>query len=298
LKVGVTTKAEEVNAMKHLLFSGLLVIVSLSQADPCRSQTTINRTDPVPSEVAHVPVRPPIYLYWDYLVEGSIDNVKKLNFLVDTGAYPSVVDEKIVHNLRLTKQPARVNLSNKSIQAHLAVLSSAPPPIIVALYDDVQIPPRVLTDAEDQATRIYQKAGISILWINCKSSRTDAQPDLRCQDPPSAMHLILRIVPKTLTASDGFFGVAFLSAEGKGAYSDVFYDSAEKLDRDWHVGLVTVLGHVMAHELGHLVLGSNAHSRQGIMCPSWHGNELHLASMGALVFSEEQARFMRKRLAH
>jgi hypothetical protein len=53
----------------------------------------------------------------------------------------------------------------------------------------------------------------------------------------------------------------------------------------------------MAHELGHLLLGSNAHSRQGIMCPDWHGGELQLASTGSLLFSEEQARFMRKRLA-
>ena len=53
----------------------------------------------------------------------------------------------------------------------------------------------------------------------------------------------------------------------------------------------------MAHELGHLFLGSNAHSRQGIMCPSWHVDELHRPSMGALLFSEEHGRFMRGLLA-
>jgi hypothetical protein len=68
----------------------------------------------------------------------------------------------------------------------------------------------------------------------------------------------------------------------------------KQLDRDWHVGLARVLGHVMAHELGHLLLGSNAHSRQGIMCPNWHAGELRLASMGGLLFSEEQGRFMRE----
>jgi hypothetical protein len=100
----------------------------------------------------------------------------------------------------------------------------------------------------------------------------------------------------TRQSRDGIFGVAFLSAEGTGAYSNVFYDSVERLERDWHVGLTRVLGHVMAHELGHLLLGSNAQSRQGIMCPKWHGDELRLASIGALLFSEEQAQFMRERL--
>jgi hypothetical protein len=31
------------------------------------------------------------------------------------------------------------------------------------------------------------------------------------------------------------------------------------------------------------------------MCPSWHGNELHLGSTEALLFKEEQARLMRER---
>lgn len=79
-------------------------------------------------------------------------------------------------------------------------------------------------------------------------------------------------------------------------YSDVSYYSVEALDREWHIGLARVLGHVMAHELGHLVLGSNAHSRQGIMCPNWHRDELHLASTGSLLFSEEQALLMQERL--
>jgi hypothetical protein len=200
-----------------------------------------------------------------------------------------------------TIAPADSAVAEAESLAHLPVkvpISPAvTPAITVAIYDDVHLSPRVLADAQDEATRVYQKAGVAIIWIRCKSSKMDAEPDLRCQDPPSAMRLNLRIVPHARKSSDGVFGVAFLSAEGTGAYSDVFYDSVEKLDRDWNVGLVRVLGHVMAHELGHLLLGSNAHSRQGIMCPSWHGDELHLASMGALLFSQEQARFMRERLA-
>jgi hypothetical protein len=89
----------------------------------------------------------------------------------------------------------------------------------------------------------------------------------------------------------------FLSAEGTGAYIDASYNSVEELDEEWHVGLARVLGHVMAHELGHLLLGSNAHSRQGIMRRQWYGDDLHLASKGSLLFSEDQARSIRKNLA-
>jgi hypothetical protein len=116
--------------MNRLLFSScLLVFLTLSHADLSWSQPTIAPADPAGAEtqsVARVPVKLPIRLYWGYLVivEGSIGNVQKLNFLVDTGACPSVVDQKIAHNLGLAEQPARVNLSNKSVQTRLVVLPS------------------------------------------------------------------------------------------------------------------------------------------------------------------------------
>src|SRR5207244_6830473 len=93
------------------------------------AQPTIAPADPsvpVTQSLADVPVKLPIRLYWGYLVvaEGSIGNVQKLNFLVDTGAYPSVVDQKIAHHLGLAEQPGRVNLSNKSVQTRLVVLPS------------------------------------------------------------------------------------------------------------------------------------------------------------------------------
>jgi len=58
------------------------------------------------------------------LVEGSIGNVQKLHFLVDTGANPSIVEEKIAHTLGLEDQPARVTLSRSSVQSRLVVLPS------------------------------------------------------------------------------------------------------------------------------------------------------------------------------
>jgi len=114
--------------MNRLLVSScLLVVLTLSAADPGWSQATANPTDPAPAVIAHpVSVKLPIRLFWDYLVmvEGSIGNIQKLHFLVDTGAYPSVVDQKIAHKLGLAAQSARVNLANKSVQTGRVILPS------------------------------------------------------------------------------------------------------------------------------------------------------------------------------
>jgi len=52
-------------------------------------------------------MRLPVRVYQGYLVivEVAIGDGHRLNFLVDTGAFPSVVDQKIAHDLRLTEQP-------------------------------------------------------------------------------------------------------------------------------------------------------------------------------------------------
>jgi predicted aspartyl protease len=73
-----------------------------------------------------ISVKLPVRLYGGYLVvaEGAIGNIRKLNFLVDTGACPSIVDQKIARDLKLSEQPERVNLWNKSVQAGQVVIPS------------------------------------------------------------------------------------------------------------------------------------------------------------------------------
>ena len=56
-------------------------------------------------------------------------------------------------------------------------------------------------------------------------------------------------------------------------------------------------GHAMAHEIGHLLKGSNSHSPQGLMSKHWYANELQAAAMGSLNFTAEDASLMRPRLA-
>ena len=76
----------------------------------------------------------------------------------------------------------------------------------------------------------------------------------------------------------------------------MFYDSVEKLHQDWHVSLSRILGNTMAHEVGHLLLGTNAHSQMGIMRPKWQGQELRRVGMGALLFTPEQGRSIQTKL--
>jgi hypothetical protein len=168
--------------------------------------------------------------------------------------------------------------------------------VTINVYNDAQLSSQILAQAEKEATRIFRKAGIGSVWINCQPLNAGIPPDAECQQPAGPSHLALRIVPWSSESGDAIFGVAFTSAADDGTYADVFYNSAEKLHQECHAGVPKVLGHVIAHEIGHLLLGMNAHSLMGIMRPEWQGPELRSIGMGRLLFSSEQARSMQAKL--
>ncbi|PYY15245.1 MAG: hypothetical protein DMG60_18205 [Acidobacteria bacterium] len=68
------------------------------------------------------------------------------------------------------------------------------------------------------------------------------------------------------------------------------------LHREWNISLVGVLGHVIAHEIGHLLLGLNSHSTSGIMRGLWEEEELKAVERGRLLFTSQQSRLMRQKL--
>ncbi len=77
--------------------------------------------------------------------------------------------------------------------------------------------------------------------------------------------------------------------------ASVYYEYVERLAKfdgaDFELPIV--LGCVIAHEIGHLLLGSDSHSRSGIMQARWGRDQLRMAMMGTLHFQADQVRVMR-----
>ena len=73
----------------------------------------------------------------------------------------------------------------------------------------------------------------------------------------------------------------------------MFFHRVEQLSRDTDTSPAVILGHMLAHELGHLLLGLGSHSSRGIMRIPWREKQLKLAEMGGFTFSAKQAKAMR-----
>lgn len=110
--------------MKPILLSIASLAVLGLLCNPLRAQSNstvvLAETKPVSSNSIELPIQ--LYLNYVVVVEGSIGNMGKLAFIIDTGAYPSMVDQRIVTALGLGESDGKVALVNQTVQTKLATL--------------------------------------------------------------------------------------------------------------------------------------------------------------------------------
>jgi len=93
-------------------------------------------------------------------------------------------------------------------------------------------------------------------------------------------------------AGSDIFGSALQPAnDGFGVVADVYADRVRELagGREAEV----VLGRGITHELGHLLLGKNAHSAAGIMHTPWRARDLQPTRMATMCFLPEEGKRIR-----
>jgi|SRR5215469_14174255 len=165
--------------------------------------------------------------------------------------------------------------------------------ITVQVHNSARMSPSVLRQGEAEAARILADAGIDVVWVSCPSNPTVVSDCLGF----TANEFSLHIVSDGRTLNDSVFGQAFLGDGGIGKFCDVFFSRIDQAWQDSGTDPALLLGAVAAHELGHLLLGSNAHSQVGIMQPVWPPKNLRAIDMGTLLFTREQSALMKARLA-
>jgi hypothetical protein len=167
--------------------------------------------------------------------------------------------------------------------------------VTVSVYDDAGVSLETMELAEETASYVFFKAGIEVAWRNCslEGELTHAESCGRAAFPTN---LSVRLLRNSRNLRTGTLGVAYLSADGTGCYTDVFVEPIEQLHIRFSVSTPNLLGQAMAHEIAHLLLGTNSHSVTGIMRASWQRKDLVSADKGLLLFDRGQADTMRKRL--
>ena len=151
--------------------------------------------------------------------------------------------------------------------------------LVVRTYEAFRVPASDWEAAVRGTAHILANAGIRIEWVHCSSYRageSDSGP-ARCTLPYARNEVGVRIVARpTLSPADHILlGDSMLDGSLRsGTLATIYLDPVERLARVAHVTTDAVMARAMAHELGHLLLGTNTHSARGLMRPVWTPEEL------------------------
>jgi hypothetical protein len=162
------------------------------------------------------------------------------------------------------------------------------------VYDYAHVSSRNLVEAEREANKILAAAGVQAIWIDCLkdisiNSRELCQKGWRPRTPG------LRLLPGHVTNQfkDSEFGFANIPVYATVSYEHIVRRAERHNEPS---DLPILLGAVIAHELGHLLLSDPNHSAVGIMQPRWGSDQIHQALCGRLRFTSEQAGLIRTKV--
>jgi len=158
------------------------------------------------------------------------------------------------------------------------------------LHNHAQIPRPIVSRAEEEVSRVYKQVGVTTVWVDGHAALHPAGRDLE----------LMVIINSQAGDQRPFAGDVMGRAPGspleQGRIAFAFYDPVERFARTYRVDVAVVLGYVMAHEIGHLLLPFGTHSETGVMRARWDSPQARHAIMGRLQFTPEQAEFIRKKL--
>ncbi len=169
--------------------------------------------------------------------------------------------------------------------------SKAENPIIkVWLYNYAGIPKHTMARAEGEVQKILRAAAIHLDWVECPTSAEEVKVHPICQERMSDAELGLTTHPTARGVADAYvdrdFGIAQIFNNGQfGHYAYVFYDRVQHTAALTGMAASQLLGSVIAHEFGHVLMRSSTHSRSGIMRAQWDHNDLQNLTWGQLKFT-------------
>jgi len=163
-------------------------------------------------------------------------------------------------------------------------------PITVVLYDRANVKPESLAAAKQVVIRIMNTAGIAVRCID---------PLVQTELPPNG-YVSVVIVPAAYSNADR--NEAGFAAVTSGPYprAYVFLDRvktySERVNSRYESTVGIVLGHVIVHELGHLLMPGKLHTLSGIMRANWDSTQWDEAAAGLLLFNDQEAEIMRNQM--
>jgi hypothetical protein len=168
----------------------------------------------------------------------------------------------------------------------LSIPVFAPPKLAIVIYHATAVPPAELLRAETVAGAILRQAGIETIW------RTAGAADLSPAPSEIPVHL-LSVHPSNLDRETSGYAILM----GDGSYAGVSWPAVHAAAATLESDDAILLGAVIAHEIGHILLRTRDHSTSGVMVIRFGPREMREAARGELQFLRSQAQRIRAEAA-
>jgi hypothetical protein len=179
--------------------------------------------------------------------------------------------------------------------------------LIVRMYDSGTLPDTERQVAVSVASAVLRAAEIPTSWPECPAPRPVPRPSAAatqdastCDQPIGSDEVAVRFVPRSMHGQPTGalpLGYSLVDArEHRGTLATIYLDRLDWVAASAGVPPGVLLGRAIAHELGHLLLGTNAHARSGLMRATWSRRMLERGSPADWLFSAAEALMMRRAL--
>jgi hypothetical protein len=198
----------------------------------------------------------------------------------------------------LAMLPARLGSTACLLFVTAVRLPAAALEITLHLYDYAGMQPASILEAQRATGATFRLAGIDIQWRNWPARVAGLPGGTGPDDVNDVNHFVVMVLPERMSRKMATgpleFGEAVVSQQGGfPTHAYIFLDRVKDFATGEQAPWSGLLGMMIAHEVGHLLLGNNSHFPAGVMRAQWRTSEVKQALMGALTFTSRQAEQMR-----
>jgi hypothetical protein len=169
--------------------------------------------------------------------------------------------------------------------------------IIIRTYQSGLVGTEILPSALSVTAGILKAAALDVRWRLCDEGHGRKASD-PCEEPLGTNELTIRFLRQPLRpdqAGQVVLGTSLIDTQaGSGTFATIYVDRVDGLARDSRIRGDIVLGRAIAHEIGHLLLGTSRHARTGLMRAVWSTETLRHDEAGDWLFTASEARSMRE----
>ena len=151
--------------------------------------------------------------------------------------------------------------------------AESPATLTVRVYNTSGLPTSELLAARHAAELILRDTGVEVVFRHCGSPVLPNAAIDKCEESLQPSEVVVRVIDAPAfnpTLHPEAYGVTYIIRDiDRGWLATVFSDRINEAATRAGVEPGTLLGRVMAHEVGHLLLGNGYHGVSGLMRADW-----------------------------